>query len=66
MRTYNWQPSCDLLLWQPSSKFQVGKGRKTTLLKTVLADVGVERREELARLMDDKDEWKALVFSLGS
>lgn len=59
MRKYNFQPVCDLILWQPSAPLLRGKGRKRTLLKSLLEDSGANNVEELSSIMDDVHQWNA-------
>ena len=61
MRTYNSQPACDLLLWQPRASLKRGMGRKKTILKSILEDSGSASANELANRMDDKHAWKEIA-----
>lgn len=56
MRKYNFQPVCDLILWQPSATLLRGKGRKKTLLKSLLEDSGAQSVDELSLMMDDTQQ----------
>ena len=53
-----------LVLWQPDSG-QANRGRRrTTLVDTLLDDIGCTTTGELSNLMMDRDGWKARIHEV--
>lgn len=56
-------PVADLIFWTADKKMKIGQGRRITFPKMLVQDTGLEV-DDLARLAQDRQEWKQLIKSV--
>ena len=54
-----------LVLWEPSYGKRNRGRRSLTFIDTLLEDTGMENKQELKSIMEDRDDWKQRVRNVG-